>query len=67
MSARAKYQSIMLSEETDDNEMGKEVVEEEEEEEEEKGDDGTPGTETVNYGYHPIIDFFDKYRFAANR
>ena len=61
MSARAKYQSIMLSEEeTDDNEMG-------EEEEEEKGDDGTPGTETVNYGYHPIIDFFDKYRFAANR
>ena len=63
MSASAKYQSIMLSEETDDNEMGKEV----EEEEEEKGDDGTPGTETVNYGYHPIIDFFDKYRFAANR
>ena len=56
----------MLSEETDDNEMG-------EEEEEEKGDDGIPGTddgggpETVNYGYHPIIDFFDKYRFASNR
>ena len=64
MSARAKYQSIMLSEETDDNEMG------EEEEEEEKGDEGTDdggGPETVNYGYHPIIDFFDKYRFAANR
>jgi len=30
--------------------------------------DGTSGqktTSSVNYGYHPIIDFFDRYRFDA--
>ncbi len=34
----------------------------------ERKDDGVTEKKTtasVNYGYHPIIDFFDRYRFDA--
>ena len=46
LAARAKYQSIMLSEEPPATSTTKPV--------EENGSK----TESVNYGYHPIIDFF---------
>ncbi len=31
----------------------------------EDGGGGEPPGKTVNYAYHPIIDFFDRYRWSA--
>ena len=28
-------------------------------------EDEDDGMSPVNYGYHPIIDFFDRYRWSA--
>ena len=55
LSARVKYQSIMLAEEPPADEVSTAKP----------NMPASDNTEAVNYGYHPIIDFFQKYRFSA--
>jgi len=53
MAAKVKYESIVLSEEPPTSSK--------DESSRTRGDDSS-----VNYGYHPIIDFFQKYRFSSD-
>jgi hypothetical protein len=55
--AQEKSGSVPVDEE-DSEDLGNEKLGDEEGEE-------TSGDKNVNYGYHPIIDFFHSYRWSA--
>ena len=55
------------SQEEDEEEEGSTQKSEQQPAEKERNQDNSdqPKSLSVNYGYHPIIDFFDRYRFDA--
>ena len=54
--------SARIFEKSEEEELEEALSLESGEKEEEGGEDG----KTVNYAYHPIIDFFDRYRWSAS-
>lgn len=67
---KVRYQSIILEEPVEsENDKKSKDTNPSKKEKKDNGDKdpNLPRSSSVNYGYHPIIDFFPRYRFDASR